>query len=104
MEKLVDLGLTRSIGVSNFNSEQVDRILSMARIKPVTNQVECCPVLNQKKLIAFLKERNITLTAYCPLAKGKSPFYTDERVAAIAKKYNKTAAQIALRYLVRKKK
>lgn len=102
MEKLVDLGLTRSIGLSNFNSEQVDRILSMARIKPVTNQVECSPLLNQKKLITFLKERNITLTAYCPLAKGKAPFYDDARVAAIAEKYNKTSAQIALRYLVSK--
>lgn len=102
MEKLVDLGLARSIGLSNFNSEQVDRILTMARIKPVTNQVECSPLCNQRKLIAFLKERNITLTAYCPLAKGNAPFYEDSRVAAMAEKYNKTPAQICLRYLVSK--
>lgn len=101
MEKLVDLGLTRSIGISNFNSKQVDRVLSIARIKPVTNQVECSPSLNQKKLNAFLKERDIVLTAYSPLAKGKAPFNDDARVATISKKYNKSVAQIALRYLVR---
>lgn len=40
MEKLVDLGLVKSIGVSNFNSQQIDRLLANCRIKPVTNQVE----------------------------------------------------------------
>jgi aldehyde reductase len=43
MEKLVDQGLTKSIGVSNFNSEQLQRVLDSARIKPVTNQV-CVPM------------------------------------------------------------
>ena len=109
MEKLVDLGIVRSIGVSNFNSEQITRILENCRIKPVTNQVECSPSLNQKKLIEFCKARDITVTAYSPLtrphryAKDKSlpkPALLDPKVEDIGKKYNKTPAQVVLRYLV----
>lgn len=109
MEKLVDLGLTKSIGVSNFNSEQITRILENCRIKPVTNQVECSATLNQKKLTAFCKERDITLTAYSPLTRPHSyaadpnlpkPPLLDERVKKIGEKYGKTPAQVVLRYLV----
>uniref|UniRef100_A0A0K8TRW6 Putative aldo/keto reductase family n=1 Tax=Tabanus bromius TaxID=304241 RepID=A0A0K8TRW6_TABBR len=105
MEKLVELGLTKSIGVSNFNSEQLDRLLSAATIKPVHNQVECHPALNQKKLIKFCKDRDIVVTAYCPLGRPnpakKTPNYIfDDKVKAIGNKYNKTAAQVVLRYLV----
>lgn len=98
MEKLVDLGLVKSIGLSNFNSEQVDRVVNESRIKPVLNQVECSPTVNQKKLTAFCKERGVTIVAYCPLASQK--FRDRDEVKAIAAKYNKTNAQICLRYLV----
>lgn len=67
MEELVEKGLVRSIGLSNFNSEQITRILNVCSIKPVMNQIECSPALNQKKLIAFCKERDIAVTAYSPL-------------------------------------
>ncbi|CRK95493.1 CLUMA_CG008962, isoform A [Clunio marinus] len=109
MEKLVDLGLVKSIGVSNFNSEQIARILENCRIKPVTNQVECSPSLNQKKLIEFCKERNITITGYSPLTRPHSyendkslpkPAILDPKVEEIGRKYNKTPAQVVLRYLV----
>lgn len=105
MEKLVKLGLVKSIGVSNFNSEQIERVLENCEIKPVTNQVECHPALNQKKLIQFCKDRDITLTAYCPLARPnpeekKPDFVYSEKTKAIAEKYNKTPAQIVLRYLI----
>lgn len=105
MEKLVKLGLVRSIGVSNFNSEQVARLLENCEIKPVTNQVEYSPSVNQKELAAFCKERGVTITAYAPLGKpipnhSKPKFLTSSKVKDIAKKYNKTTAQIVLRYLV----
>lgn len=109
MEKLVDLGLVKSIGVSNFNSEQVTRILDNCRIKPVTNQVECNPTLNQKKLIEFCKARDITVTAYSPLTKPHAwikdstmpkPAFLNSKVVEIAKKHNKTPAQVVLRFLV----
>ncbi|XP_075223456.1 1,5-anhydro-D-fructose reductase-like isoform X1 [Lycorma delicatula] len=111
MEECVHLGLTKNIGVSNFKSEQIERILKIAKIKPVTNQVECHPYLNQKKLIEFCKERGIVITAYAPLASPSWPennVFTEKisnilnemKVKNIAEKYNKTPAQIVLRYLV----
>lgn len=105
MEKLVDSGRVRSIGVSNFNEQEIERILSVARIIPVTNQVECQPRKNQLPLIKFCREKNITVTAHSPLGRPKdgndtnSPI-SDPRVLALAKKYNKTPAQIVLRYTV----
>lgn len=105
MEKLVESGRVRSIGISNFNSEQTDRILSIATIKPVTNQVECHPNLNQRKLIDFSAKRNITITAYSPLGRphtssGAKLAISDTKVLELAQKYNKTPAQIILRYTV----
>ncbi|KAL5290865.1 hypothetical protein ACFFRR_010326 [Megaselia abdita] len=105
MEKLVKKGLVKSIGVSNFNSEQIERVLKNCEIKPVTNQVECHPMLNQKKLIQFCKERDIFLTAYCPVARPnpsekKPTFLYGEEMEKLTKKYNKTGPQIALRYLI----
>lgn len=105
MEKLVKLGLVRSIGVSNFNSEQLARVLANCEIKPVTNQVECSPALNQKALTAFCKKNDVTLTGYTPLGKPKPDiqkpdFIYSPEVAVIAKKYGKTTPQIVLRYLV----
>lgn len=106
MEELVRKGMVRSIGLSNFNSEQVARVLKSSTIKPVMNQIECSPTISQQKLIEFCKEREILVTAYTPLAKanieeGEPDFLFDEEVIGIGKKYNKTAAQVTLRYLVR---
>ncbi|XP_055320009.1 1,5-anhydro-D-fructose reductase-like [Sitodiplosis mosellana] len=103
MEKLVQSGRVRSIGISNFNSVQTDRILSIATIKPVTNQIECHPNLNQRKLINFSGQRNITITAYSPLGRphtqsGKKLAISDPKVLELAQKYRKTPAQVVLRY------
>ncbi|CAL7938562.1 unnamed protein product [Xylocopa violacea] len=109
MEECVKLGLTKSIGLSNFNSQQIDRILSIAKIKPVMNQVECHPNLNQKKLRDFCAQRGIAITAYSPLgspqrtwAVSTSPQVTlnAPEITKIADKYQKTSAQVVLRYLI----
>lgn len=104
MERLVELGWVKSIGISNFNSEQIARLLSVAKIRPVVNQVECSPTINQKKLTKFCRERGIAVMGFCPLghpnpAMRTPQFMYDGRVKAIAEKYNKTPAQIGLRYL-----
>lgn len=123
MEKLVSLGLVRSIGISNFNSEQIDRLLASCEIKPVNNQVffrqqlflgtkskysfqiEVSPQINQRRLVDLCNSRNIVVTAYCPLgrpipAEKKPAFLYDAGIKEIADKYNKTPAQIVFRYLV----
>ncbi|KOX80213.1 Alcohol dehydrogenase [NADP(+)] A [Melipona quadrifasciata] len=110
MEECVKLGLTKSIGFSNFNSQQIDHILSIAEIKPVMNQVECHPNLNQKKLRDFCAQRGISITAYSPFgspkrtwAKPTDPQVTIEapEIIAISQKYGKTPAQVVLRYLLK---
>lgn len=105
MEKLQEKGLVKNIGVSNFNSEQLARLLSNCKIKPIHNQIECHPGLNQKPLLALCKKHDIVVTAYCPLGRPepakKIPVYLfDDKVKAIGEKYNKSPAQVVLRYLV----
>ncbi|XP_073813981.1 aldo-keto reductase family 1 member B1 [Musca autumnalis] len=105
MEKLVDLGLVKGLGISNFNAEQTERILQNCRIRPVVNQVECHPAFNQNKLIEFSRQKQIVITAYAPLARPKPAqkwpaFLYDDNAQQLAKRYNRTPAQICLRYLI----
>lgn len=106
MEECVNLGLTKSIGISNFNSEQIDRLYQAAKIKPVCNQIEAHVNFSQKSLIDFCKQKNIAVAAYCPLGRPEGDTsrlaISDLKVAEIGKKYGKTAAQVALNYLVKK--
>lgn len=105
MEKLVEAGLVKSIGVSNFNIEQLKRLLNEVKIKPFHNQIECNPGLIQEDLIEYCKSQGIIVTAYCPLGRpepaNQTPVYLfDGKLAEMGKKYNKSAAQVVLRYLL----
>ncbi|XP_060523738.1 aldo-keto reductase family 1 member B1-like [Cylas formicarius] len=108
MEECVELGLAKSIGLSNFNSKQILRILKAAKIRPVCNQVEVSPLINQKKLIAFCKERGIQVVAYSPFSAPARPWkkpgdpelsLDDPKLIEIGKKYGKTSGQVVLRYI-----
>ncbi|XP_050398277.1 aldo-keto reductase family 1 member A1 [Patella vulgata] len=112
MERAVALGKAKSIGVSNFNSKQVERICKSCTIKPVTNQVECHAYLNQKRLQDFCKALNVTLTSYASLGSPGRPSYLkkdaepvlleEPLIKELADKYKKTAGQILLRYLTQR--
>jgi diketogulonate reductase-like aldo/keto reductase len=104
MEDVHKKGLAKSIGVSNFNEQQIDRILANSSVNPVTNQVQCNPYNNQKKLLTYLNSKNITLTAYSPLGGrvGSENLLKDKKLAEIGHKHNVSAAQIALRYQIQR--
>ncbi|XP_053978052.1 1,5-anhydro-D-fructose reductase-like [Hylaeus volcanicus] len=105
MEECSRLGLARSIGVSNFSVEQLTRLLGAAKVLPVNNQFEVNINLNQKPLIEFCTKNNITVTGYSPLGQpgnraGISNNLDHPKIVELSKKYNKTEAQIALRYVL----
>ncbi|XP_072510299.1 prostaglandin-E(2) 9-reductase-like isoform X1 [Notamacropus eugenii] len=113
MEKCKDAGLVKSIGVSNFNRRQLEMILNKTglKYKPVCNQVECHPYLNQSKLLEFCKSKDIILVAHSALGTQRDPQWVDEKapvlleepvLGAIAKKHNRSPAQIALRYQIQR--
>jgi len=100
MEELVDAGLCKAIGLSNFNSVQVAEIMEKSRIKPAVLQVESHPFFQQEPLVAFCKENGIVVTAYSPLGTGSAidgaTIPTHPKLAAIGAKYGKSAAQVAI--------
>ena len=66
MEELVAEGKVRAIGVSNFNSKQISRVLEVAKIPIATNQVECHAYFQQRQLRQFCADKGISITAYAP--------------------------------------
>lgn len=111
MEKCLARGLTRSIGTSNFNSLQLQRVLDQCTVRPVINQIECHPYLNQKRLMEFCGQRGVALAAYSPLGSPDRPMAVaeepilmqDPQIVAVAAKYpGKSAAQILIRYQVQR--
>lgn len=67
MEKLADEGLAKAIGLSNFNEKQIKRLHDNSRVKPANLQVEVHAYFQQRPLIDFCRQHNITITAYSPL-------------------------------------
>ncbi|EDW55295.1 1,5-anhydro-D-fructose reductase [Drosophila sechellia] len=114
MEDLVEKGLTKSIGVSNFSKDQVARLLKNCKIRPANNQIEHHVYLQQRDLVDFCKSENITVTAYSPLgSKGIAKFNAGAgivrnlpdlmdipEVKEIAASHGKTPAQVLLRWII----
>ncbi|MFJ7725299.1 aldo/keto reductase [Neobacillus sp. NPDC097160] len=96
LEKLYKDGRVRSIGVSNFQIHHLEDLIGSAEIKPMVNQVEYHPHLTQKELQAFCVKEGIQLEAWSPLKQGK--LLEEPVLVDIAHKYNKSVAQVILRW------
>ncbi|KAK9875417.1 hypothetical protein WA026_007810 [Henosepilachna vigintioctopunctata] len=116
MEKQMDAGLTRAIGVSNFNKTQMERILKNCRIQPSSLQIELHVYFQQNELVDLCKKHNILVTAYSPLGSpGLAEMFAkigrkfdlpdilgNPTVKAIGEKYSKSAAQVVLRFYIQR--
>ena len=100
LEELYKKGVFRSIGVSNFYPNYFPRIVDDAEVMPVVNQCETHVLYQQRKMMEYLKLHNVALEAWSPLAEGRHGIVKNNTLIAIGEKYNKTAAQIALKFLV----
>lgn len=98
MEDLHKEGKIKAIGVSNFEANHLDELMSYAKIKPAVNQIETHAFFQQEKANKALKQYSIQMEAWSPLAQGRNGHFTNETLAAIGKKYNKNNAQVSLRW------
>jgi len=102
MEGYYKAGKLRAIGVSNFYPDRFVDIVNFVEIKPMVNQVET-HVFNQQIIPQeIMKEYGTQIESWGPFAEGKNNLFTNETLVEIGKKYDKTAAQVALRYLIQR--
>jgi diketogulonate reductase-like aldo/keto reductase len=102
MERLVDEGLVRDIGVSNFRRSDILQLLAGCRIRPCVNQIEHHPQLRQQELVQFCKTEGITIVSYSPMSAVTTPSEGGARVMAVAERIalerGITASQVLLCY------
>lgn len=100
MEDLYQAGKVRAIGVSNFMIHHLEPLLEVATVKPMVNQVLLAPGCSQEDLVAFCRQNEMILEAYSP--PGTGSIFDNQTAQDLANKYNKTVAQIALRWSLQK--
>lgn len=98
MEKAVAAGKVRSIGLSNFESDRLEDVLSFSEIKPAVLQVECHPYYQQNSLKARIAPYGTVIESWYPLGHGDQTLLAEPLFTKIAAKYGKTNAQIVLRW------
>jgi len=98
LEELYEEGKIKVIGVSNFEDNHLEELMSYAKIKPAVNQIESHAFFHQNKANTSLKKLGIQMEAWSPLAQGRNGHFSNETLAAIGKKYGKNNAQVALRW------
>lgn len=100
MEEMKKEGLIRGLGLSNFLPHHLDNILENGTEKPLVDQLEIHPGYSQEAAVSYCKSKGIVVQAWSPL--GRSRILENEFFQALAKKYNKSVAQICLRFLIQK--
>ena len=102
MEELYKEGKIRAIGVSNFHPDRLMDLIVHNEIVPAVNQIETHPFHQQTKAQDFLVENNIQIESWGPFAEGKNDIFSNELLSSIAGKYNKSIAQVILRWLTQR--
>jgi len=102
MEELYEAGKIRAIGISNFDAEQLEELLSYAKIKPTVNQIEANPFFQQHEAQEFLQRMDIQMEAWSPFAQGRKNLFSNSVLAEVGKKHNKTNAQVVLRWIIQR--
>lgn len=98
LEELYNEGKIKAIGVCNFTVEKLEELKANATVLPVINQIELHPLFQQKELQVYNRENNIVTQPWSPLGNGNSVLLENENLKVIASKYEKTVAQVILRW------
>ena len=101
MEKAYREGKTRAIGISNFFADRYVDLCNFVEIKPMINQMETHIFQQQRQLREYMKKYDTKLMSWSPMARGENNIFENKLLKNIGAKYNKTTAQIALRFLIR---
>jgi 2,5-diketo-D-gluconate reductase A len=102
MQDLYKEGKVRAIGVSNFYPDRLIDLIVHHEIVPAVNQIETHPFHQQIETQQFLQENNVQIESWGPFAEGKNNLFTNELLTSIGKKYNKSVAQVVLRWLTQR--
>jgi diketogulonate reductase-like aldo/keto reductase len=102
MQDLYKEGRARAIGVSNFQPDRLIDLIIHQKIIPAVNQIETHPFHQQIETQKFLQENNVQIESWGPFAEGKNNIFHNELLISIGKKYNKSIAQVILRWLTQR--
>lgn len=103
LEELYNEGKIRAIGVDNFTQERLADFITFNKIKPAINLIEANPLYQRHEDFAYMEEKEIQMEAWSPLAAGKDNLFTNPILLELSEKYNKSVAQIVLRWLFQRK-
>ncbi|KAF8244723.1 putative aldo-keto reductase [Wilcoxina mikolae CBS 423.85] len=98
LEKLLEEGGTKAIGVSNYGVRHLEEMKTYSTTMPVSNQIELHVQCQQRPIVEYCKKNGIQVEAYCPLARGK--FLDDPIITKLAKEHNVTPAQVLIRWIL----
>ncbi|AVR46836.1 2,5-diketo-D-gluconic acid reductase [Christiangramia fulva] len=102
MEELNNEGKIRAIGVSNFFPDRLVDLICYNEIPPALNQIETNPFYQREKAHKVMKEYNVQHESWAPFAEGKSDFFSNQVLSKIGEKYNKSVAQVSLRWMLQR--
>ena len=102
MEELYKNGKIKAIGVCNFFADRLVDLIMHNEIVPAVNQVEVNPFYQKNDYQTIMQEYNVQMQSWAPFAEGRNNMFNNEILLSIAKKYNKSAAQVILNWLVKR--